>query len=100
MYSRRPQTVLRCAVSPTFTTVLNEAGSSSSPGVPLSLFVFRALHATTHGGTRLNASSVFLSPLFTRVRGRVLCEFLKTPYKRSSHPEPTKTALIRNAHES
>src|SRR5918997_2859302 len=29
-----------------------------------------------------------------------LCEFLKTPYKRSSHPEPTKTALIRNAHES
>ena len=29
-----------------------------------------------------------------------LCEFMKTPYKRSSHPEPTKTALIRNAHES
>jgi hypothetical protein len=100
VYSRRLQTVLRCAVSPTFTTVLNEAGSSSSPGVPLSLFVFRALHATTHGGTRLNVSSVFLSPLFTRVRGRMLCEFLKTPYKQSSHPELTKTALIRNAHES
>ena len=31
---------------------------------------------------------------------KALCESLKTPYKRSSHPEPTKTALIRNAHES
>jgi hypothetical protein len=100
VYSRRPRTVLRRAVSPTFITVLNDAGSGSSPGVPLPLFMFRALRTTTHGGTRLDASSVFLSPPFTRVRGRALCELLKTLYKRSSHPEPTKTVLIKNAHES
>jgi hypothetical protein len=76
VYSRRPRTVLRRAVPPTFTTVLNEAGSgSSSPGVPLPLFMFRALRTIAHGGTRLEASSVFLSPPFTRVRERRSANF-------------------------
>ena len=31
---------------------------------------------------------------------KALCELLKAPYKRRSHPQLTKTALLRNAHES